>query len=438
MNRQVTIYNLGGLPTAELDEFNELQEDFKIHDEEKVTKLALIIMTRGFKYAFKAWQDPDGKLWIIDAHQRKKALLQLRKRGVMVPPVPYEPIFAQDKREAVEEIAAYNSEFAKKNPDTILFQKYDISEENLSQFCLSMNLDAEKIDLGINTKSLLSDELSSINLDAEYENAASEPDNLARTGDIWLLGNHRLMCGDSTEPNDVMRLMDNRKCDLLVTDPPYNVDYEGKSAELTQSDIANDNMSAAAFDKFLFRAFRNMWAVARDGASIYVFHSDSQGLSFRRNFERAGFKLAQCCIWVKNSLVLGRQDYQWQHEPVLYGWKPGAGHSWYADRSQSTVWNFDRPAKSELHPTMKPVALISYPILNSSQEGDVVLDLFNGSGSTLIACEQHKRIYYGMEILPHFVDATVARYIKAVSAKNVYCLRDGRKIQYSDLSNDNR
>ncbi len=438
MDRAITVYNLGGLPTAEVEEFHELQEDFKIHDEDKLMKLALLIVTRGFKYAFKAWKDPEGKLWIIDAHQRKKALMHLKRRGMTIPPIPYEPIHAEDKREAVEEIAAYNSEFAKKNPDTILFEKYQISTDNLEQFSLQMGTDIEKMDLGINTKLSLTEELDTIDLDAEYEDLDKEVVSLSQAGDIWQLGRHRLMCGDSCSSQDVATLMDNRKAHAVITDPPYNVDYQGKSDEQASNTIENDSMSDSSFDKFLFRAFRNAFMILREGGPIYVFHSDSEGYAFRRNFHKAGFKLAQCCVWIKNSIVMGRQDYQWQHEPVLYGWKPGAGHPWYADRTQSTVWNFDRPTKSDLHPTMKPIQLISYPLLNSTKEGELVVDLFNGSGSTIMSCEQHGRICYAMEIMPSFVDVSIARYIRAVGDQEVYCLRNGKRYHYKELSDDNR
>lgn len=429
MNQRVHIYNLGQLPTAPLDDFNDLQEDFKLSDPDKTAKLALLIMTRGFKYAFKAWRDPDGKLWIIDAHQRKKALLMLRARGVEVPDIPYEPIYAATKKEAVEEIAAYNSEFASKNPDTLLFQKYSIGTDSLEQFNLNLDNGQERHDFSLDTKNSLTDELDELDLDQEYDDTEQPATIFTRPGDIWMLGNHRLMCGDSCDSEVVARLMNNRKADLGITDPPYNVDYKGGTAD--HLSIANDSMSDSSFDIFLFRAFRNMFTVLKAGAAMYVFHSDSQGLAFRRNYKKVGFKLAQCCIWVKNSIVLGRQDYQWQHEPVLYGWKPGSGHHWYADRTQSTIWNFDRPVRSDIHPTMKPIALISYPLLNSSKERDIVVDLFSGSGSTIMACEQHNRIGYGMELDPKFVDATVRRYIHAVSDQQVYLLRDGKKIPYS-------
>lgn len=227
-------------------------------------------------------------------------------------------------------------------------------------------------------------------------------------GDLWVLGSHRVMCGDSTSMADVERLMDGYKADLIVTDPPYNVAYEGGTAD--KLTIQNDSMGDEAFYQFLLAAYGAMFAVAKDGAGLYVFHADSEGVNFRKAMTDAGFKLAQCCVWVKQSLVLGRQDYHWQHEPVLYGWKATGAHRWYSDRKQSTVWNFDRPARNDVHPTMKPVALIEYPLCNSSRGGDVVLDLFGGSGTTLIACEKHSRSARLMELDPKYCDVIIRRW----------------------------
>lgn len=231
---------------------------------------------------------------------------------------------------------------------------------------------------------------------------------VSQPGDVWRLGPHRVMCGDSLSLDHVAQLMDGHKADLIVTDPPYNVAYQGGTAD--KLTIQNDSMSGEAFYRFLLDAYTAMFASAKDGAGIYVFHADSEGTNFRKALTDAGFKLAQCCVWVKQSLVLGRQDYHWQHEPVLYGWKPTGAHRWYSDRKQSTVWNFDRPSRNDVHPTMKPVALIEYPITNSSRGGDLVLDLFGGSGSTLIACEKTGRHARLMELDPRYCDVIVRRW----------------------------
>ena len=242
-------------------------------------------------------------------------------------------------------------------------------------------------------------------VDSAYEEI-EEP--ITKPGDIWILGNHRLMCGDSTHKDDIMRLMNNQDADMLLTDPPYNVDYVGKTAEALK--IKNDNMDDNQFYEFLRKVFENMYIVTKEGASIYVFHADTEGINFRKAFKDAGFKLAECLIWKKDCFVMGRQDYQWQHEPVLYGWKEGKAHYFINDRTQSTILEFDRPKQSTLHPTMKPIDLIAKLIKNSSKENDIILDLFGGSGSTIIAAEQLNRCCYTMELDPKYCDVIVKRW----------------------------
>ena len=242
-------------------------------------------------------------------------------------------------------------------------------------------------------------------VDSAYEEI-EEP--ITKPGDIWILGNHRLMCGDSTHKDDIMRLMNNQDADILLTDPPYNVDYVGKTAEALK--IKNDNMDDNQFYEFLRKVFENMYIVTKEGASIYVFHADTEGINFRKAFKDAGFKLAECLIWKKDCFVMGRQDYQWQHEPVLYGWKEGKAHYFINDRTQSTILEFDRPKQSTLHPTMKPIDLIAKLIKNSSRENDIILDLFGGSGSTIIAAEQLNRCCYTMELDPKYCDVIVKRW----------------------------
>ncbi len=242
-------------------------------------------------------------------------------------------------------------------------------------------------------------------VDSAYEEI-EEP--ITKPGDIWILGNHRLMCGDSTHKDDIMRLMNNQDADMLLTDPPYNVDYVGKTAEALK--IKNDNMDDNQFYEFLRKGFENMYIVTKEGASIYVFHADTEGINFRKAFKDAGFKLAECLIWKKDCFVMGRQDYQWQHEPVLYGWKEGKAHYFINDRTQSTILEFDRPNQSTLHPTMKPIDLIAKLIKNSSKENDIILDLFGGSGSTIIAAEQLNRCCYTMELDPKYCDVIVKRW----------------------------
>ena len=252
---------------------------------------------------------------------------------------------------------------------------------------------------------------------------------VAKLGDIWLLGNHRVICGDSTLPETYNRLMEGKKANLVLTDPPYNVNVEE-----TAGKIKNDNMPDEDFYKFLFAAFVNMEQNMEADASIYVFHADTQGLNFRKAFVDAGFYLSGCCIWKKNALVLGRSPFQWIHEPCLYGWKLGGKHQWYSDRKQTTVWEYDRPKSSKEHPTMKPITLMAYPIQISTMMGCTVLDPFLGSGSTLMACEQTGRVCYGVELDEKFVDVIVNRYMESAgSAENVSVIRNGQKLSYEEL-----
>lgn len=237
----------------------------------------------------------------------------------------------------------------------------------------------------------------------------------AKRGNIYQLGAHRLMCGDSTDPADVARLMDGKAADLLLTDPPYNVNYEGGTG-LT---IQNDNMEDAAFRKFLRDAFSCADGVMKPGAAFYIWHADSRGADFRNACADVGWQVRQCLVWNKNALVLGRQDYQWKHEPCLYGWKGGASHTWLSDRTQTTVLDFDKPSRSDIHPTMKPIGLFDYQIRNSCPVGGAVLDLFNGSGTTIMACEQNGRSAYTMELDPRYVDAAIARWEEFTGGKAV-------------------
>ncbi len=265
--------------------------------------------------------------------------------------------------------------------------------------------------------------------DFDIDAALKEP-AIMKAGDLWLLGKHRLVCGDSTKQDVFEHLMDGGQANLVVTDPPYNVNYEGSAGK-----IKNDNMTDGAFYEFLLASFQNIEACMANDASIYVFHADTEGLNFRRAFLEAGFYFSGTCIWKKQSLVLGRSPYQWRHEPVLFGWKKKGKHEWYADRKQTTIWEFDKPKQNADHPTMKPVELLAYPILNSSMANCVVLDPFGGSGSTMIACEQTDRVCRMIELDEKYCDVIVKRYIEQVGDSNqVMLVRDGVKILYNDIS----
>ena len=241
------------------------------------------------------------------------------------------------------------------------------------------------------------------------DDAPPLPDNpVTRPGDVWVMGKHRLLCGDSTSVDDLAKLCENQAVDMWLTDPPYNVAYEGGTKE--KLTIKNDSMGDDQFRQFLRDAYTASDTVMKAGAVFYIWHADSEGYNFRGAAKDAGWTVRQCLIWKKSSLVLGRQDYQWQHEPCLYGWKDGAGHLWASDRKQTTILEFDKPSRNGEHPTMKPVALFEYQLLNNTKGGDIVLDSFGGSGTTLIAAEKNGRVARLMELDPKYCDVIVKRW----------------------------
>ena len=303
----------------------------------------------------------------------------------------------------------------------------DLNEEQIKAFRLADNKVSEFAEWDFE---LLDEELSDITMDmgqfgfliaeerfeAEEDEIPELPEEpVSKLGDIYILGHHRLMCGDSTKKEDIEKLMDGVMVDLLITDPPYNVDYEGSDGKKIQNDKFDDG---EAFCQFLTDAFGCANGVMKPGAVFYIWHADSEGYNFRKACQNVDWKVRECLIWVKNSLVMGRQDYHWQHEPCLYGWKEGT-HLWASDRKQTTILNFDKPKHNDIHPTMKPVALFSYQIQNNTKQGDIVLDMFGGSGTTIIACEQNNRIAYSMELDPRYVDAIVQRWENLTGQKAV-------------------
>ena len=267
--------------------------------------------------------------------------------------------------------------------------------------------------------------------DDDYDlSAALEKAAFVEKGDVWTVGRHRLMCGDATSAEDVSKVMDGRKANLILTDPPYGVSFQSSDG----LSIQNDSIKGEEFYQFLLSAMQNMTAVLENGGAAYVFHADTEGLNFRRAFVDAGFHLAGCCIWVKNSLVLGRSDYQWQHEPVLYGFLQNGKHPWYSNRKQTTIWNFDKPKRNKNHPTSKPLDLLAYPISNSTQANAIVIDTFGGSGSTLMACEQSNRICCTMELDEKYASVILRRYVEdGGNPDDVYVERNGERLMYSDL-----
>lgn len=368
---------------------------------------------------------------IIAGHTRLRAAKKLNLKEVPV-------IIADDLTE--EQVKAFR--LADNKTAELAEWDYDMLEEELASI-VDLNME----DFGFDYDEINDDDDKEI-----VEDIVPEEDDIERvskSGDIWQLGSHRLMVGDSTQTEDVDKLMNGEIADLVITDPPYNVDYVGKTADALK--IENDKMDNNSFYEFLFKAFSNMSESIKKGGSIYVFHADTEGINFRNAFKSCGFKLAQCLVWVKNAFVFGRQDYQWKHEPILYGWKEGAAHYFIDDKTQSTVIEDkgieinklkkeemkilleellsdkvsttvikeDRPFKSTLHPTMKPIKLIARLMKNSSKKNELVLDLFGGSGSTLIAAEQLGRKCYTMEYDPLYADAIIQRWENFTGKKAV-------------------
>lgn len=274
-------------------------------------------------------------------------------------------------------------------------------------------LDFEGFDFGFDVP-MIDESVEAV--DDDYDVVIPE-EAKTKPGDVWQLGRHRLICGDTTNISDVERLMDGQKADLFLTDPPYNVAYEGKTKDKLK--ITNDSMEDTAFREFLASAFEAAKQNMKAGASFYIWHADSEGYNFRGAIHDVGMTVRQCLIWVKNVMVMGRQDYQVKHEPCLYGWNNGGSHAWYSDRKQTTVLNFDRPTRNKEHPTMKPVPLFAYLIENSSKRDDIVLDTFSGSGTTIIACEQLGRSGYCSELDPKYCDVIINRWENFTGEKAV-------------------
>ena len=366
------------------------RKDLKPEDEEyqKIKKSIL-------EFGYVAPIIVNSDMTVIGGHQRLKVLKELGYTEI--------------------ECNIVDLDKAKEKALNIALNKISGEWDNAKLEELLAELKNEDIDMDITgfsfdeVDNILKDITGSKEDDFDIDQALSEIDEpVTKPGDIWILGKNRLMCGDSTVKENVDKLMNDKLADFILTDPPYNVDYEGKTVDALK--IENDNMSETEFYNFLLDAFRNMFEKIKYGGSIYVFHADTEGLNFRNAFKSVGFKLAQCLVWVKNTFVMGRQDYQWRHEPILYGWKEGAGHYFIDDRKQSTVLEFDKPTRNAEHPTMKPIDLLVYLIKNSSKENDLILDLFGGSGSTLIAAEQVKRCCYTMELDPKYCDVIVKRW----------------------------
>ena len=366
-------------------------------NDEAVDKVAESIKNFGFKVPIVV----DKNLEIIAGHTRRKAALKL---GIEEVPVIIADDLSDDQIKAfrladnkVAEFSDWDIELLMSELEDIEMDMEDFGFEEFMADPLSIEEDDEE--------DVLNDDID------DYEN------NDVSSGQVYQLGDHRLMCGDSTNFEHVNKLMDGKEADLLITDPPYNVSYEGKTSD--KLTIQNDSMSDEDFREFLKKAFSTAEQVLKKGGGFYIWHADSEGYNFRGACYDVGLTVKQCLIWNKNSMVMGRQDYHWKHEPCLYGWKDGASHTWNNNRKQTTVIEWDRPTANKIHPTMKPVGLFEYQIKNSTFKGENVLDLFGGSGTTIIACENSKRNAYVMELDPKYVSVIIKRWEEYTGEKAV-------------------
>lgn len=398
---------------ADVSELIPYVRNARTHSEAQVAQIAASIREFGFLSPILVAEDNT----ILAGHGRLAAALKL---GLKKVPCVKENHLTETQKRAY--IIADNKLSLNAGWDNELLA-VELSELEGADFNLDL-LGFDEAELS----SIFDADKDVIDDDFDVEKELEEP-CFSKTGDMWMLGKHRVICGDATKLETFKTLLEDTKVNLVVTDPPYNVNYEGAAGK-----IKNDNMEDAKFYQFLFNSFVNMEQAMADDASIYVFHADTEGLNFRKAFQDAGFYLSGCCIWKKPSLVLGRSPYQWQHEPCLYGWKKKGKHKWYAGRKETSVWEFEKSKKNADHPTMKPIALLAYPIKNSSMTNSLVLDPFAGSGSTLIACEQTGRVCYAIELDEKYCDVIVKRYIEQVgNDKSVKVLRGGKEYSFTEV-----
>lgn len=398
---------------ADVSELIPYVRNARTHSEAQVSQIAASIREFGFLSPILVSEDNT----ILAGHGRLAAALKL---GLKKVPCVKENHLTETQKRAY--IIADNKLSLNAGWDSELLA-VELSELEGADFNLDLlGFDEAELSSIFDADKDVSDD------DFDVEKELEEP-CFSKTGDIWTLGKHRVICGDATKLETFKTLLEDTKVNLVVTDPPYNVNYEGSAGK-----IKNDNMEDDKFYQFLFNSFVNMEQAMADDASIYVFHADTEGLNFRKAFQDAGFYLSGCCIWKKPSLVLGRSPYQWQHEPCLYGWKKKGKHKWYAGRKETSVWEFEKSKKNADHPTMKPIALLAYPIKNSSMTNSLVLDPFAGSGSTLIACEQTGRVCYAIELDEKYCDVIVKRYIEQVgNDKSVKVLRGGKEYSFTEV-----
>ena len=381
-----------------VDALKPYEKNARKHGKDDLQTIVESIKAFGFRDPIGIWGK---KNIIVEGHGR---LLAAKQLGMETVPCIRLDDMTDEQRRAYT--LAHNQ-----TTDNSSFD-FDILNEELADLD-ALDLDFDMADFGFDM-SFRDEENEAV--DDDYDVVVPE-EAKTKPGDVWQLGRHRLICGDATDINDIEKLMDGQKADLFLTDPPYNVAYEGKTKDKLK--ITNDSMEDTAFREFLASAFEAAKQNMKAGAAFYIWHADSEGYNFRGAIHDVGMTVRQCLIWVKNVMVMGRQDYQWKHEPCLYGWNNGGSHAWYSDRKQTTVLNFDRPTRNKEHPTMKPVPLFAYLIENSSKQDDIVLDTFAGSGTTIIACEQLGRSGYCSELDPKYCDVIIDRWEKFTGEKAV-------------------
>lgn len=366
-------------------------KNWRTHPDSQKDAIRGVLAEIGFAGAELARELPDGTLQLIDGHARAEIA------GTATIPVL---VLDVNEAEAAKILATFDPIGSMANADAVKLDSI-LREVETGNQALADMLTKLAEDNGL-LESLGDDNVEEDEVPEVEEEAVTKP------GDVWTLGDHRLICGDSTSADVLKELVQGSKADLWLTDPPYNVDYTGKTKDALK--VANDSMTDEKFREFLVAVFSLAFSNCKPGASFYIWHADSEGFNFRGAVRDCGEIVRQCLIWKKQVMVMGRQDYQWKHEPCLYGWKKGASHGWYSDRKQTTVLEFDRPTRSTDHPTMKPVALFSYLVGNSTAPQGLVLDTFLGSGTTLIACEQLGRRCFGVELSPQYCDVIVKRW----------------------------
>lgn len=399
-----------------------IQGDLKSLSKKNYAKLKKSLQDKKAFVPVFVWEH-EGEYKLLDGHQRQRVFLNesvqfKTDKDQLTYNYPCIMIEADNLKDAKEKLLIISSQYG------------TIEQEGFDEFIF--DLDDEYLNDLIHFDAIKGVDLSDNSQEDEFkEGLPTIP--ITKRGDIYQLNEHKFICGDSTLQEDWKKLLVDWKLDLSVTDPPYNVDYTGKTKDKLK--IENDRLEDDVFYNFILNAFSNMEAYSKKGAASYVFHADSEGDKFRMAFKEAGYKLAQCLIWKKQTIVLGRQDYHWLHEPILYGWKEGSKHNWYSDRKQSTILEYDRPTVSTEHPTMKPIALLSYLIGNNSKEGDIIGDCFLGAGSTIMACEMTDRICVGHELDPKYCDVIVRRWVTYMmeNEKQFVVKKNGKDLPDSQL-----